>query len=87
MSILHVCAVRDRQLQAFMRPFTAQSKGQAIRAFRDEVNRKDSEIHAHPEDYELFHCGYFDDQNGTLSSDTAGTGVTSLALATNLLER
>lgn len=77
-----VCAVHDRQLDAYMRPFTAASKGQAIRSFRDEVNRADSELHKHPEDYELYQVGTFNENTGELRDH-----LEQLAIATNLLER
>lgn len=79
-----IVAVHDRQLDAFMRPFTAQAIGQAIRSFRDETNRKDSEIHAHPEDYQLYQLGTFDDQHGEI---VALKKPELLAIASNLIER
>lgn len=78
-----ICAVRDRQLDAFMRPFTAATTGQAMRAFMDEVNRPDSEMHKHPEDYELYHLGDFDDDTGALTSCKPH----SIAIASNVKER
>lgn len=79
-----IVAVRDRQLNAFMRPFTAQTRGQAIRAFRDEVNRHESELNAHPEDYELYELGTFDEATGKI---TGHDSQPQLALATNLIEQ
>lgn len=81
----YLCAVRDRQLNAFMRPFAAQSLGQAIRSFRDITNDPQSDIHKHPEDYELYHVGTFDDDNGKLSQ--VGDLPKQIAIATNLVER
>lgn len=79
-----ICAVRDRQLDAFMRPFTAATRGQAIRAFTDEVNRQGSDIGQHPEDYELYELGQFDDDTGKL---TSADKPQSIAIASNVLER
>lgn len=76
-------AVRDRQLDTFMRPFTAQAIGQAIRSFKDETNRKESEINAHPEDYELYQLGTFNEQTGAVTSLDKPLQV---ALATNLVQ-
>lgn len=78
-----ICAVRDRQLDAFMRPFAAQSRGQAIRSFSDETNRADSELNRHPEDYELYELGSFNDDTGELTA----TKPVSIAIASNLIER
>lgn len=80
-----VIAVRDRQLNSFMRPFVAQTIGQAIRSFRDEVNRTESELNKHPEDYELYILGTFDDDNGALHQTP--DHPTQIAIASNLIER
>lgn len=79
-----IVAVRDRQLNAYMRPFTAATRGQAIRAFGDEANRRESEINAHPEDYELYQLGTFEETTGKIIADEQPQ---QLALATNLIER
>lgn len=79
------CAVHDRQLNAFMRPFVAQSPGQAIRSFRDEVNREGSEMNRHPEDYTLYRVGVWDQQTGEIAK--AHPAPEQLAIATNLIER
>lgn len=78
-----IIAVRDRQLNAFMRPFTAQTAGQAIRSFRDEINRPDSELNRHPEDYELYRLGTFNEQTGEIKSEDPQ----QIALASNLIEQ
>ena len=84
-----IVAVRDRQLNAYMRPFTAQTRGQAIRSFRDEVNRQGSELNTHPEDYELYQLGTFDEETGVISDiiTAEGKGATQLAIASNLIEK
>lgn len=83
MSQLIIIAVRDRQLDAFMRPFVAQSNGQAVRSFRDEINRAGSELNAHPEDYELYLLGTFEETTGEILA----TKPQQIAIATNLIER
>lgn len=84
-----IVAVRDRQLNAYMRPFTAQTAGQAIRSFRDEANRQGSEINAHPEDYELYQLGKWDEETGVITETITaeGPGAIQLAIATNLIEK
>lgn len=57
-------AIKDRALDAFMRPFFAQTKGQAIRMFNDEVNNNQSPMFAHPDDYDLYYLGMWDDTTG-----------------------
>lgn len=68
---LIVVAVRDSAVDAFMRPFFVPSTGMAIRSFRDEVNRADSEMAKHPQDYELFQLGMFDEDTGRFSNAEA----------------
>lgn len=79
-----IVAVKDRQLSAYMRPFVAQSRGQAIRSFRDEVNRKESELNMHPEDYELYELGMFEEGNGIITPHKEGPQ--QIAIASNLHE-
>lgn len=57
-----VVTVNDRALGAFMRPFFAPNVATARRSFADEVNRPDSEMNKHPEDYELHLLGEWDDE-------------------------
>lgn len=57
-----VCSVKDRAIDAFNRPIYVPTVGVAIRSFNDEVNRKDSEMAAHPEDYDMYELGSWDDQ-------------------------
>ena len=56
-------AIRDNAVGAFMRPFVMQSVAQAVRSFGDEVNRQadDNNMFHHPEDFELWLVGVFDD--------------------------
>ena len=58
-----VC-VRDIKANLYFAPMSYQSLGQAERHFRDEVNRKadGNTLASHPEDFELFHVGSFDDE-------------------------
>jgi len=57
-----VCAVKDRAVDAFNRPLYVPTIGVAIRSFTDECNKTDSELHIHPEDYDLYEIGTWDDQ-------------------------
>ncbi len=67
MNNLEIVAIFDKAIEGYMRPYFAQSVGQAIRMFIDEVNRPDgSDMGRHPEDYALFHIGTFHDNNGRL---------------------
>ena len=61
-----VLAVRDRAIDAFGQPFFTSSVGGAIRGFSDEINRPadNNQLNKHPEDFDLFLLGEFDDSNG-----------------------
>lgn len=57
-------AVRDAKASVFSQPMFFQSLGQALRSFGDAVNDDKSEFAKHPEDYSLWHLGYYDDAVG-----------------------
>lgn len=61
-----VVSVRDRAADAFGRPAFVAAEGAAIRSFQDELNRKaaDNVMYEHPDDFDLFVLGSFDDSNG-----------------------
>lgn len=64
--LLVVCAVYDSAAQLFNRPMFVPAVGMANRVFRDEVNRaaEDNPMFRHPDDFELFELGSFDDSTG-----------------------
>lgn len=59
-----IISVRDNVANIFGTPNFVQSKGSAIRAFSDEVNRPDENnaFYKHPSDFELFFLGTYDDE-------------------------
>lgn len=61
-------AIKDRALDAYMRPFFAHSVGQAVRMFQDEINNNQGEMHKHPDDYDLYHLGLWDDKTATFAA-------------------
>lgn len=63
---MEIFAIRDRALGAFMRPWVAQTIGQAVRMFQDECNNQQGDLYKHLADYDLYHCGTFDDQDGSV---------------------
>lgn len=65
--IMKICAVRDRAVDAFGQPFFVKAIGEAIRSFQDEVNREGSVFAAHPDDYDLYHIGDYDDSNAVIT--------------------
>lgn len=67
-----VCSVRDRASDAFGQPIFVVAVGQAIRSFSDEVNRREGNnaLAAHPEDFDLYQLGVFDDNTGLFETET-----------------
>ena len=59
-----IFSIFDSKAESFNTPMFLAAKGQAIRAFDDEANRPESEIHKHPEDYTLFCLGDFESDTG-----------------------
>ena len=70
MSILIACAVLDQKVGAFSPPMFVRSKGEAIRSFLDACADPQVSISKHPEDYQMYCLGSFDDQTGALVSVT-----------------
>lgn len=64
--MLICCAVFDSAVNAYGRPFFCRARGEALRAFADEVQNKDTEFGRHPEDYALAMLGSFDEVRGEL---------------------
>lgn len=68
--ILNVVSVKDRAADAYMRPFFVPTVGMAVRSFSDEVRRggEDNPMAKHPDDYDLYRLGTFDEDTGGLES-------------------
>jgi hypothetical protein len=77
-----ILAIRDRALDAYGQPFFAPSHGAAIRSFSDEINRASdqNQLFKHPEDFDLFSLGEFDDATGEFEA----TRPTQLAVGKDL---
>ena len=66
-----VVSVKDRAAEVFNRPFFVPHRNVAIRDFTDEVNRvaADNQLNKHPDDFDLYLLGQFDDSKGTFVSE------------------
>lgn len=66
-----VVSVKDRAADVFNRPFFVPHRNVAIRDFTDEVNRvaADNQLNKHPDDFDLYLLGQFDDSKGTFVSE------------------
>lgn len=60
---LFVVAIRDSAAVAFGIPQFCGSRGTALRSFTDACNDPQSAINKHPEDYELYCLGEYDDSS------------------------
>lgn len=60
-------AVRDVRADTFGTPFFLSSLAQGERQFSDEINRAEESntLYKHPADFELYHLGFFDPQEGS----------------------
>lgn len=63
---LHVFAVYDLGAAAFGKPVYVRADGEAVRMFTDEINRAEdgNVMFAHPDHFQLFKLGVFDDGSG-----------------------
>lgn len=61
--ILQICVLRDSAAGVFGMPSFHATIGAAVRGFGDAVNRDEPNnvLFAHPDDFELFHIGSFED--------------------------
>lgn len=86
--ILNIYAIYDEAAAAYMSPFFLHNHGLATRAFADQVNNPDSQIHNHPEQFLLFHLGEYDDQTGEINTEikSLGRGIEYKDKDTNLDE-
>lgn len=63
---MHIFAIRDKALGAYMQPWVAQTPGQAVRMFQDELANKEGTMNKHPDDYDLYHVGEFNQLTGQI---------------------
>lgn len=64
-----IVCIRDRATDSFGQPIFVVNVGGAIRSFGDEIKRPHSAerpnpYNQHPEDYDLYQMGEFDDESG-----------------------
>lgn len=64
--IFRLLAIHDRALDAFQQPFTVRALGEGIRAFQDAVNDSNTAMHKHPDDYDLYEIGTYDDHTAKI---------------------
>lgn len=68
-------SVYDSKAESYMMPFTAQSRGSAVRSFTEASNDPQSPCCKHPSDYTLFAVGEFDELTGVLTPYKANVSL------------
>ncbi|QCQ85082.1 nonstructural protein [Blackfly microvirus SF02] len=70
MSVKVVCSVFDSASRLYGQPFFVPALAAAVRSVGDETNRAaaDNALYQHPEDFELYHIGDYDDSSGLLTA-------------------
>jgi len=67
--LLQVVAVKDNAVNAFTQSVVlVPHVGASIREFIAAINDKDSSFGKHPQDYDLYHLGTFDNENGSFKN-------------------
>jgi len=61
--------VYDEKAEVYATPFFTPAIGQASRMFADLANNKETAIGKHPEDYTLYHIGYYLDTHAKFDNN------------------
>lgn len=76
-------SVHDAKAEAYLRPYFAETRGLAVRAFSAAVNDPAHDFSKYAADYTLFCVGVFDQATGAM---TCPAGVVSLGNAVTFKE-
>lgn len=63
-----IYSVRDVKADAHNRPFFVPNRAVALRALTDSILNADNDLAKHPEDYQLYYLGTYDDSTGTINA-------------------
>ncbi len=66
---MKVFSIYDMKTEVYSKPFFCLTTGEAIRTFTDAVNEPNSPFNRHPEDFNLFEIGVFDDGAAVIKGD------------------
>lgn len=63
-----ILTVKDRALDIYNLPFVQTTVAQGVRGFTDEINSDPAKsgLAKHPDDYDLFIIGHYDDTTGII---------------------
>jgi len=59
-------AIFDVKMRLFMSPYCGRNVDSALRQFSDMCNNPNNQLARHPEDFELYEVGTFDDATGII---------------------
>lgn len=68
-----IVTIRDRAADLFGQPSFTVNLGQTIRSFGDQINvthteDRPNQLNQHPEDFDLYLLGEYDDETGTFTN-------------------
>lgn len=76
--ITKIFTVFDSKAEVYLVPFFYNTRGEAIRSFKDTVNDRSHPMGRHPADFTLFEIGHYDNETGICEAIPAfnlGNGV------------
>lgn len=65
---LRIYSIRDAKAEIYNAPFFQKTHGEAERSFKTVANDPKSTVCQHPEDFDLWYLGTYDDQSGIIES-------------------
>jgi len=67
--MMRLFAIYDRKAEGHKPPFAVMTIGQAERAFNDACADDGTDLNRHPEDYQLWMVGSFDEFSGEVTAE------------------
>ena len=61
-----IYSIYDSKMTAYNTPFFSHNNQTALRSFEEAVNDENTTINKHPDDYSLWHIGYFNEDSGEI---------------------
>lgn len=83
---MKIMAIKDKAVESYGMPLVTRTVTEAIRIFKNEVNREDSMMNKYPQDYDLYQIGEYDDLDGKVQSTTPTQVATGIEVKDNPIE-
>lgn len=74
---MKILSVHDAKVNAFAQPFFMRTQAEAMRGWIEVVNDPSTQFNKHPEDFNLFLLGDFDEDTGVITPLNAPNAVAS----------